>query len=153
MPRYHLVDETATTQFAQKLLPLFQPGLLVFLEGNLGAGKTTFVKICAELLGVPKYTVHSPTFSLVNEYRGKDREIVHCDFYRLSQGDMLDDLGGTELFYQDKLFFLEWGSKLGIRDLLPTSRVVQIHLWEERGKNGRWYSLPSKWEEFLERER
>lgn len=146
---HYLIDEKATSKLVQKLLPLLKPGLLIFLKGDLGAGKTSFVKICAEFLGVPRTEVHSPTFSLVNEYRGRDMELVHCDFYRLPEGEMLDDLGGTEFFYQEKLFFLEWGERLGIAPFLPINRRIDIQLWAEPPQEGRWCSLPPKWEVFL----
>ena len=84
--------------------------------GDMGAGKTTLIKsICVEL-GVSE-PVTSPTFSIVNEYRGGGKTIYHFDFYRLKAQTEAYDLGYEEYFYSGAWCFIEWPEKLP--DLLP----------------------------------
>jgi tRNA threonylcarbamoyladenosine biosynthesis protein TsaE len=84
--------------------------------GDMGAGKTTFIKSLCEQLGI-KETVTSPTFSIVNEYRGKTNKIYHFDFYRLKNQNEALDMGYEEYFYSGDYCFIEWPEK--ISDLLP----------------------------------
>lgn len=84
--------------------------------GDLGAGKTTFIKsLCAEL-GV-KEAVTSPTFSIVNEYIAGANKIFHFDFYRLKNQNEALDMGYEEYFYSGAYCFIEWPEK--IPDLIP----------------------------------
>lgn len=84
--------------------------------GDLGAGKTTFIKsLCAEL-GV-KEPVTSPTFSIVNEYVAGTNKIFHFDFYRLKNQNEALDMGYEEYFYSGAYCFIEWPEK--IADLIP----------------------------------
>jgi tRNA threonylcarbamoyladenosine biosynthesis protein TsaE len=86
-------------------------------EGEMGAGKTTLIKaLCAEL-GVADH-VTSPTYSLINEYLGKDGEIIyHFDFYRIKSQSEAIDIGCEEYFYSGNICLIEWPSM--IPDLLP----------------------------------
>lgn len=85
--------------------------------GDLGAGKTTFIKsLCAEL-GV-KEPVTSPTFSIVNEYVAGANKIFHFDFYRLKNQNEALDMGYEEYFYSGAYCFIEWPEK--IPDLIPS---------------------------------
>lgn len=85
-------------------------------HGDMGAGKTTFIKSLCEALGV-KEAVTSPTFSIVNEYRGENVKIYHFDFYRLKNQTEALDMGAEEYFYSDNYCFIEWPEK--IPDMLP----------------------------------
>ena len=84
--------------------------------GDMGAGKTTFIKSLCEQLGVNE-TVTSPTFSIVNEYQSKGIKIYHFDFYRLKNQNEALDMGYEEYFYSGNYCFIEWPEK--ISDLLP----------------------------------
>jgi len=84
--------------------------------GDMGAGKTTFIKALCECLGA-KENVTSPTFSIVNEYRGAAAKIYHFDFYRLKKQDEALDMGYEEYFYSGDYCFIEWPEK--IAGLLP----------------------------------
>jgi tRNA threonylcarbamoyladenosine biosynthesis protein TsaE len=84
--------------------------------GDMGAGKTTFIKSLCEQLGTHE-TVTSPTFSIVNEYRGEGTKIYHFDFYRLKNQSEALDMGYEEYFYSGDYCFIEWPEK--IADLLP----------------------------------
>jgi tRNA threonylcarbamoyladenosine biosynthesis protein TsaE len=84
--------------------------------GDMGAGKTTFIKSLCQSLGIQE-PVTSPTFSIVNEYRGDTAKIYHFDFYRLKKQEEALDMGYEEYFYSGNYCFIEWPEK--IADLLP----------------------------------
>jgi tRNA threonylcarbamoyladenosine biosynthesis protein TsaE len=89
----------------------------IFLfKGDMGAGKTTFIKAICENLGV-KDGVTSPTFAIVNEYVGASSKIYHFDFYRLKTQTEALDMGCEEYFYSGNYCFIEWPEK--IPDMLP----------------------------------
>jgi tRNA threonylcarbamoyladenosine biosynthesis protein TsaE len=89
---------------------------VLFLEGDLGAGKTTFTKSLAEVLGIDKEEVHSPTFILKKEYRGNHdffKKLVHIDAYRFDSPDEVKVLKlDKDLDKHDTLIVVEWPSKL-----------------------------------------
>jgi tRNA threonylcarbamoyladenosine biosynthesis protein TsaE len=90
---------------------VLEPGDLVVLEGDLGAGKTTLVRSIARGLGVPtSVPVTSPTFELVHELPGR-MPVVHADLYRLNPGDDLAELGLLPRIGGDAVVLVEWGDK------------------------------------------
>ncbi|KKB35435.1 tRNA (adenosine(37)-N6)-threonylcarbamoyltransferase complex ATPase subunit type 1 TsaE [Bacillus thermotolerans] len=93
-----------TQGFAEKLASFLCPGDVLLLEGDLGAGKTTFTQGLAKGLGV-KRTVNSPTFTIIKEYKGR-LPLYHMDVYRVS--DEEEDLGFDEYFYGDGVCVVEW---------------------------------------------
>src|ERR1700743_1696629 len=102
---------------AAKQLTEFAGAENIFLfYGDMGAGKTTFIKSLCEQLGVNE-TVTSPTFSIVNEYQGRGIKIYHFDFYRLKNQNEALDMGYEEYFYSGDYCFIEWPEK--IAGLLP----------------------------------
>ena len=111
MTRQVLITESeqATTDAGSALAASLGPGAVVLLEGELGAGKTAFVRGLAVGLGAPDEEVSSPTFTLVQEYRGRLR-LLHADLYRISGGEA-DDLGLDELGL-DAVVAIEWAAKL-----------------------------------------
>ncbi|OAG28472.1 tRNA (adenosine(37)-N6)-threonylcarbamoyltransferase complex ATPase subunit type 1 TsaE [Thermodesulfatator autotrophicus] len=99
-----------TEQLAEKLGKRLACGDIILLFGDLGAGKTTFVKGLARGLGVPEdYYVQSPTFAIINEYPGRI-PLYHVDLYRLEPEDVYD-LGLEELAEQGVLV-IEWSERL-----------------------------------------
>ena len=101
---------------AQKLLNFATDSRIFLFHGEMGAGKTTFIKaLCAEL-GVDT-PVSSPTFAIVNEYEGAQTRIYHFDFYRLKTQTEALDMGCEEYFYSGDYCFIEWPDK--IPDMLP----------------------------------
>jgi tRNA threonylcarbamoyladenosine biosynthesis protein TsaE len=107
-----------------------EPGDVVALSGELGAGKTCFVQGAAAELGVERQ-VTSPTFVLVRHYAGR-LPIVHCDVYRLDRlGDVLEL--GDEVLAPDVVTFVEWGD--AIAALLPDDRI-EVDLRSEGGADG-----------------
>lgn len=119
---------TAATQ-----LIAFAGAEKVFLfTGDMGAGKTTFIKsLCAEL-GVTD-GVTSPTFAIVNEYRGAGTKIYHFDFYRLKTQTEALDMGAEEYFYSGDYCLIEWPEK--IPDMLPLHYIsVNIKVLADGGR-------------------
>ena len=102
-------SEMDTMELGASLAESLAPGSVVLLEGELGAGKTAFVRGLANGLGAPEEDVSSPTFTLVQEYRGR-LPLLHADLYRIS-GEEADDLGLDELG-RDGIVAIEWAAKL-----------------------------------------
>jgi len=102
-------SEEATTALGERLARSLSPGAVLLLEGELGAGKTAFVRGLAIGLGAPEEDVSSPTFTLIQEYRGRV-PLLHADLYRIS-GAEADDLGLDELG-RDGVVAIEWAAKL-----------------------------------------
>ncbi|SDN50353.1 tRNA threonylcarbamoyladenosine biosynthesis protein TsaE [Fictibacillus solisalsi] len=106
-----------TAELAEKLSTLLQAGDVLTLEGDLGAGKTTFTKGLAKGLGV-KRVVNSPTFTIIKEYKGRV-PFYHMDVYRLEDSD--EDLGFEEYFEGEGVTVVEWAQF--IADRLPEERL------------------------------
>ena len=88
--------------------------------GEMGAGKTTFIKAVCEELGVND-VITSPTFAIVNEYTRNDGSIFHFDFYRIKKLDEVYDMGYEDYFYSGSLCFIEWPEL--IEEILPDDAV------------------------------
>lgn len=102
---------------AQKIIQTYKNQNIWVFEGEMGAGKTTFIKVVCKELGVLS-AVQSPTFSLVNEYiTDVGDEIFHFDFYRLKNEKEALDFGVEEYFYSGNLCLIEWAEK--IPSLIP----------------------------------
>ena len=99
-----------TIDFAQRFSKILRQGDILCLRGNLGAGKTTFVKGLASGLKIKKSVVTSPTFVLMNVYEGKI-PVYHFDLYRI-EGVELERLGYEEFFYGEGVAVIEWAERL-----------------------------------------
>ncbi len=104
-------SEDDTHRIAAALAALLQPGAVVLLSGDLGAGKTAFVRGLAEGLGVDPGEVTSPTFTLVHEYRGGRLPLIHVDLYRLESAD-LDEIGLDTDLAATGVVAVEWSERL-----------------------------------------
>jgi tRNA threonylcarbamoyladenosine biosynthesis protein TsaE len=96
-------------QIAEELLPIIKERKKVAFIGEIGAGKTTFIKLLCKQLGV-KGNTSSPTFSIINEYEATDDIIHHIDLYRLKSADEAFSIGLMELFEENSYCFVEWPS-------------------------------------------
>lgn len=110
----HSAEETRA--FAEKYAKTLSAGDVVLLEGELGAGKTEFVKGIAKGLGIPD-EITSPTYAYMNEYPCAGVTLYHFDCYRLSCGAQAEALGLTDYFYAGGICVVEWSEN--ITDVLP----------------------------------
>lgn len=109
-----------TIEFAKKIGALLHKGDVIAYSGGLGAGKTTFTRGLAMGLGLPD-NVTSPTFSLVNEYRGEDITLYHFDMYRIMNADELEATGFYDYPSEDSVFAIEWSEN--IAEELPENTI------------------------------
>ncbi|WP_428910569.1 tRNA (adenosine(37)-N6)-threonylcarbamoyltransferase complex ATPase subunit type 1 TsaE [Niallia sp. Krafla_26] len=107
-----------TMSFSKHLATLLQPGDVITLEGDLGAGKTAFTKGLALGLGIHR-NVNSPTFTIIKEYQGTTMPLYHMDVYRLE--DAFEDLGFDEYFDGNGVTVVEWAHL--IEEQLPEERL------------------------------
>ena len=119
MVRIVLKGLKETEKFGERLGSLLKPGDIISLTGDLGAGKTTLTKSIGKGLGVEDY-ITSPTFTLINEYKGRTM-LYHFDVYRLEGAIDLYDLGFEEYLYSNGVCIIEWGDK--IEEILPKERI------------------------------
>lgn len=111
-------NEMETMQLAEKLGNIVTAGTLITLEGDLGAGKTTFTKGLGKGLGI-KRPINSPTFTIMKIYEGGRLPLYHIDAYRLE--GLEQDLGFEEFIYGEGVCVIEW--YMFIADLLPEDRL------------------------------
>jgi len=105
-------SEAETARAGETLAASLRPGDSVLLRGDLGMGKTVFARGLARGLGVPADEVRSPTFTLVNPYRGRI-PVHHIDLYRIEKPGDLDELGLEEILEGDGVAIVEWSERLG----------------------------------------
>ena len=113
---------------AGELAATLKAGDVVLLSGNLGAGKTAFVRGLAAGLGIGPGEVSSPTFTLVHEYRGGRLVLYHVDLYRLERANA-GELGLEEMGVADGVLAIEWPDRLA--HALPAATSVQIEIVDE----------------------
>jgi tRNA threonylcarbamoyladenosine biosynthesis protein TsaE len=124
-----------TERLAQALSAYLDQGALVALDGDLGAGKTTFSQAIARGLGVTD-TVNSPTFTIIKEYQGRVLPFYHMDVYRITEMEA-EELGFDEYFYGEGVTIVEWASR--IETILPEERLA-IYI-ENAGPEERSFQL------------
>ncbi|WP_221569099.1 tRNA (adenosine(37)-N6)-threonylcarbamoyltransferase complex ATPase subunit type 1 TsaE [Alkalihalobacillus sp. TS-13] len=116
--KIRLISPEETIQYGAQLAEFLKPGDVITLEGDLGAGKTTFTKGLAKGLHI-KRVVKSPTFTIIREYKGR-LPLYHMDVYRLEDSD--EDLGFDEYFEGEGVTVVEWAHL--IEDFLPDDRLA-----------------------------
>jgi tRNA threonylcarbamoyladenosine biosynthesis protein TsaE len=115
-------SEAETAAAGRTFADTLQPGAIVLLSGDLGAGKTAFVRGMAEGLGIDPAEVSSPTFTLIQEYRGGRLVLYHVDLYRLKPEEV-DDLGLDEMTIGGGVMAIEWPDRLPrpFEDAIPVA--------------------------------
>ena len=116
-------SEEETAAVAREIGARLSPGAVLLLSGNLGAGKTAFVRGLADGLGISAEEVSSPTFTLIHEYRGGRLTLYHADLYRLERA-ATEDLGLEELGVRDGVLAIEWPDRLSH----PIDGAIRIDL-------------------------
>ena len=125
---YTTHSEEETGAVARALAAGLSAGDVLLLSGNLGAGKTAFVRGLAEGLGIDPGEVSSPTFTLVHEYRGGRLTLYHVDLYRLDRA-ATEDLGLEEMGVADGVLAIEWPDRLS-HDM-PGAQEVSLEIVDE----------------------
>jgi len=105
-----LADEEATSTFAHRLAAQLQPGMIIYLRGELGAGKTSLVRYTLKELGY-KGRVKSPTYTLVEHYHIAGLDLRHFDLYRLNNTEEWDSAGFREEIDGSNIILVEWPEK------------------------------------------
>ena len=134
---HYSASEQETEALGEALVGRLSPGAVVAFTGDLGAGKTAFVRGMARGLGITQ-RVTSPTFTIVNEYEGGRLPLFHFDLYRLGSSDELFDIGWEDFLRRGGICAVEWSEN--VTDALepdtvfidirrgdtPDSRVITI---------------------------
>ncbi|HJA97208.1 MAG TPA: tRNA (adenosine(37)-N6)-threonylcarbamoyltransferase complex ATPase subunit type 1 TsaE [Candidatus Alistipes faecavium] len=125
MKTIHITSQDELPQVAEAVIRALGRRTVVALRGEMGAGKTTLIREIVAQLGATD-TVTSPTFALVNQYKGSgNRTIYHFDFYRIEELREAYDLGYEEYFYSGDICLVEWPEK--IEPLLPEN-TIQVRI-------------------------
>ncbi|NLM11578.1 MAG: tRNA (adenosine(37)-N6)-threonylcarbamoyltransferase complex ATPase subunit type 1 TsaE [Clostridiaceae bacterium] len=127
-------SEQDTVKLGEKVAKQLKKGDVVALSGDLGTGKTAFVKGLAQGFGIDEY-ITSPTFTLVQSYKGPGFNLHHFDVYRISDEEELFEIGFEEYLYEGDICVIEWADL--IQNLIPP-RSVWINFERlEDGENKR----------------
>ena len=127
-PYSHISNsEEETKQIAYEFADFITEGMIIILNGNLGAGKTLFIQSVLKKFQIGE--VNSPTFSIVNEYSGI-KKFFHFDFYRINKKNELYDIGIEDYFNDSQsIIFIEWGNLF--EDILPKKRIEINILYDD----------------------
>ncbi|MDF1810296.1 MAG: tRNA (adenosine(37)-N6)-threonylcarbamoyltransferase complex ATPase subunit type 1 TsaE [Phycisphaerales bacterium] len=134
-----------TKVIADDLGAILRPGDVVRLVGEMGAGKTTFVRMLAESFGIAPNAVSSPTFVIMNIYQNKEDSptIAHMDCYRLGDESELDALGWDQIIDSDAIILIEWPDR--IASAIPNdSLTINIDHVDEQSRHFR-FEIPDTW--------
>lgn len=141
---YAIPTEDAMQEFGGNLAQNAERGSVIYLRGDLGAGKTTLVRGFIQSLG-HEGKVKSPTYTLVEPYELHDLSVFHFDLYRLSDAEELEEMGFRDYFEDSSIVLLEWPEKA--EKLLPlpdlhisigisaSSRILQLSGHSEKGSS------------------
>ncbi len=144
---FYLANENEQSALAQRISQHSLPGLVVFLQGDLGAGKTSFVRGFLQGLGY-QGVVKSPTYTLVEPYQLDQQQIYHFDLYRLADPDELEYAGGRDYFDGESICLLEWPEKA--EGFLPEADI-ECHLsYEGAGRRAELHANTKKGQTVLD---
>lgn len=119
-------SESATAEIARNFAAALRPGDVVLLRGELGSGKTAFVRAAAAALGVAS-RVTSPTFAIGNVYTGDGVEVAHLDLYRLAEIETSDEAVVDDFLTRERIGFVEWPHAELVGDFSPRAIVSLSH--------------------------
>lgn len=139
---FDLPDETATEAMAIRLAQVISAPLVLGLQGEIGAGKTTLIRAMLRALGVSG-AIKSPTYALVESYTIKDLHIHHFDLYRIQEDEELDYIGFRDYFISPSICCIEWPERIQkgldcidmqlVLTMKGTGRALQIQAISEKG--------------------
>lgn len=143
----YLADEAATLALGSRLATICSQKATVFLQGDLGAGKTTLVRGWLQGLGY-QGRVKSPTYTLVEPYNIEGRQVFHFDLYRLADPEELEYIGGRDYFSGEGLCLVEWPDK-GAGMLPMPDLVIELQVAAE-GRLVKIYATTAIGEQLLQ---
>ena len=139
----NLTDETATSAFAARISGLLKPGLVIFLHGELGAGKTTLVRALLNALGY-QGRVKSPTYTLLEQYEAGGFSLRHFDLYRFRDASEWEFAGFNDEFDGKNICLVEWPEQAAgllpcadveiYFEILPDGRNISLQAHTETGR-------------------
>lgn len=148
MSFWTLPDETATAALAQRFAGAMRDGLVLYLHGDLGAGKTSFARALLTALGAGE-RIKSPTYSLVESYRVRGRTAWHLDLYRIADPGELEWLGLDALADPAALVLVEWPERG--EGALPAADLVLHLAYANQGRSARAETRSPRGEALLAR--
>lgn len=122
MKTYTATNEAETLALAARLGETLSPGDVIAYRGGMGAGKTTFTRGLAQGMGIDPVQVSSPTFALVQEYRGNGKTLAHFDMYRIESYDALESTGFFDYLDWGYVLAIEWSENIAA--FLPENTIV-----------------------------
>lgn len=131
----HFSDESRLEAFANKMAALLSTPMTIWLEGDLGTGKTSFARHLIHALGYAG-RVKSPTYGLMEQYPLGVRQVLHMDLYRIADPDELEFLGLVDLLDQETILLIEWPDKGG--QWLPEPDFIFTFSYAEKGRDLHW---------------
>jgi tRNA threonylcarbamoyladenosine biosynthesis protein TsaE len=151
IPELDIVSHGAeqTRRLGAHLGALLREGDVVLLEGDFGTGKTTFTQGIAQGMGIDSHYVNSPTFTLINEYRGQRHTLNHMDLYRLEGTEQVATLGLDDYLERDGVTVIEWPE--GAAPWLPDQHlIVRFTHLNETKRTLRFYSTGPRYATLME---
>lgn len=138
-----MADESATTTFAARFARVLRPGLMIYLRGNLGAGKTTLVRALLQALGYAG-RVKSPTYTLIERYEAAGLHLRHFDLYRFRDAEEWEAAGFRDEFDGNNICLVEWPEQASgllppadisiTFEILRDGREIVLHAYTDAGQ-------------------
>lgn len=146
--KIEIIDLNSMSKLGEIFGRLAKPSDIICLDGDLGAGKTTFTQALARGLSVSgDQYVSSPSFAILHEYLGRI-PLYHMDFYRLNSYDEIYDLGFDEFIFGSGISVIEWFKRMG--EDLPEERLeIYITITGEKSRNVRLEAFGAEWDKRL----
>ena len=130
---YILKCEEDTKNMAKDIAP-FLKNNITFLNGEIGAGKTTFTKYLVQVYGLSD-EVCSPTFALENRYETKNGLIIHFDLYRIKSEEELDMIGFFDTLKEDATILIEWADKFNIEKYIKNYKIMSFKILDDNTRS------------------